>query len=323
MRLGSFGFPVATPYSKDQVESPAAGPLSRPTRLLAAALVALLVLYSASASLSGTASTIAACLAILLFGLPHGTLDLEIIKRERGAGRLWIGALLLLYLGLAAAMGAVWFLAPVDALAIFMVVAVVHFAEDWPELRSKFLAQGMAIALLTTPALFHLAELEAVFTTLTGRSEGALVANLMLLLAPVSVAVASVSLWTLWRTGFHDQAMAGALALAGMTMLPPVIGFACFFCLYHSPRHLGMALSRTHIRFNARWIVPVVTLAALGIAAALFAVDVRAELPARFFAASFMTLSLLTVPHMAVPIVADALAERWSLARIRYAQATA
>ncbi len=323
MRPAKFGFPFAAAYSKVQVGGLAAGPLSRTTKLLAAALLALLVLHSAGASLGGTVFTIAACLAILLFGLPHGTLDLEIIKRERGTGRLGIGALLLLYLGLAAAMAIVWRLAPVVALAIFIIVALVHFAEDWPELKSNFLAQGMAIALLTAPALAHLAKLEAVFTTLTGRGEAALIANFMLLLAPVSVAVASVSLWTLWRTGFRDQATAGALTLAGMIVLPPVIGFACFFCLYHSPRHLRVALSRTGFARESRWIVPTVTLAALGIAAALFSVNVGAALPDRFIAASFMTLSLLTVPHMAVPMVAGALAARRSRARLRHAQAIA
>jgi len=322
MRPGNFGFPVVTASLKDRVQSPAVGPLSRPTKLLAATLVALLLLDSASGFLGAAASTMAACLAILVFGLPHGTLDLEIIKRERGTGRLGMLALLFVYLGLAAAMATVWKLAPVGALAIFIGVAVVHFAEDWSELGSKFLAQGMAIALLTAPTLFHLVELERLFTALSGSSEAALVANLMLLLAPMSMAVASVALWTLWRTGFHDQAVVGAVALAGMIMLPPVIGFACFFCLYHSPRHLGMALSRTAFAPNIRWIVPLVTLAALGIAAALFAGEVRADLPARFIAASFMTLSLLTMPHMAVPIVADALAARRSRARHRRTGAT-
>lgn len=292
------------------------------TKVLAAALVALLALDWGGTFLGGPASTIAACAAILLFGLPHGTLDLEIIKREHGTGRLAMGALLLLYLGLAVAMAAVWRLAPVAALAIFIVVAVVHFAEDWQELRSTFLAQGMAIALLTAPTLLHLAELEQLFGALSGRSEAALVANLMLLLAPMSLAVASVSVWTLWRSGFHDQAVVGVLMLIGMILLRPVVGFALFFCLFHSPRHLGIALSRVVWAPSAKWVVALLTLGALGIAAALFAGEVRTDLSAQVVAASFMTLSLLTVPHMIVPAVVDALSLRRSGALHRYGRIT-
>ena len=278
----------------------------------AGALAVLLALYSSGVSLDGAATTVLACAAILLFGLPHGALDLAIIRHERGTGRAAMGALLMLYLGLAAAMAAVWRLHPVAALAIFIIVAVVHFAEDWRDMSSAFLAQGMAIALLTAPTLLHLAELERLFVALSGRSEGAVVANFMLLVAPVSMAIASVTLWTLWRSGVRDQAVVGALTLVGMTLLPPVVGFALFFCLYHSPHHLGVAMARVAGSPGGRWVVPLVTLAALGIAAALFAGELRADLPERIVAASFMTLSILTVPHMIVPVVVAELATRRS-----------
>ena len=47
--------------------------------------------------------------------------------------------------------------------------------------------------------------------------------------------------------------------------------------------------------------------AAFGIAAGLFALEARTDLAAQVVAASFMTLSILTVPHMAVPAILD----RW------------
>ena len=323
MRPGNFGFPAVTLSRVGVPTSLSKAWLTRPTTFLAGPFAALLALQLVGVSIDGAALTMAACIAILLFGLPHGALDLEIIKRERGTGRLGTSGLILLYLGLAAAMAAVWRLAPVVALAIFIVVAVIHFAEDWEELQSQFLAQGMAIALLAAPALFHMADLERLFIALSGRSDAALVANLILLLAPVSMALASVAAWTLWQTGFRDQAVAGVLMLIGMTILPPVVGFALFFCLYHSPRHLGAALSRVDWSPSSRWIIPLVTLAALGIAAALFANAVRADLPAQLVAASFMTLSLLTVPHMVVPAVVDALALRRSEARNERGRLTA
>ena len=310
MRPGSFGFPVATGSGLDAGNCAPHARLMPRTLFQAGAFAVVLMLHVVGAPLGGTDATVAACAAILLVGLPHGALDLEIIKRERGTGPTGMVAVLMLYLGLAAAMAAIWGSAPVAALALFLIVAVVHFAEDWHELRSAFLAQGMAIALLTAPTLLHLAELEQLFVALSGRSDGALVANFMLLVAPVSIAVAGVSLFALWRGGRRNQAAVGVLTLAGMIVLPPVIGFALFFCLYHSPHHFALAMARVGPSPRARWIVLSVSLAALGIAVALFAGEMRVGVTAPVVAASFMTLSLLTVPHMIVPAIASAIAAR-------------
>ena len=309
-RPGSFDFPVVTTSKSNFRRDTARNWVTPRGNLQAGTLAALFAVLAFGQSLSGSAPTIAACALILLLGLPHGSLDLEIIRRERQTGRLAMVGLLLIYLGLAGAMAAVWKLAPVAALSIFLIVAVVHFAEDWRELKTNFLAQGMAIALLAAPTLLHLTELEQLFVELSGQREAAIVANFLLLLAPVSVAIASVSVLTLWQTGFRDQAQAGALMLVGMILLPPVVGFAVYFCCYHSPRHLGGALARVSSSPRSRWVILLVTLAALGIAAVLFADAVRVDLSAQAVAASFMTLSLLTVPHMIVPAVADALAAR-------------
>jgi len=310
MRPESLGFPVVAVSKYAAPGGVARTRLSRLASLHLAAFLALLALDRAGAPLGGSVATLAACAMILLFGLPHGALDLELIKRERGTGRLGMSAVLVLYLALAAAMASVWHLVPVAALAMFMVVAVIHFAEDWPELRSNFLAQGMAIAMLSAPTLLHLAELKILFEALSGRGETALVADLMLLLAPMSLGVAMVSIWTLWRRNSQEQAVVGAVALVGMISLPPVIGFVLFFCLAHSPRHLRMAMGRMAWAPSAPRIIALVTCAALGITAALFAGQERAQLSAQMVAASFMTLSLLTVPHMLVPVVIDVLAAR-------------
>ncbi|MEO7409914.1 MAG: Brp/Blh family beta-carotene 15,15'-dioxygenase [Sphingomicrobium sp.] len=275
---------------------------------MAAAFVALLMLNLSGVDLAGPLPTAIACAAILAFGLPHGTLDLAIIRRERDAGRVAMGILLLGYLGLAALMAAVWQFAPVMALAVFLIIAALHFAEDWREYCPPFLAQAMAVALLSAPALLNLTALEHLFVALSGSGDAAIVANVLLLLAPMSLGVASVTIWTIWRAGHEHQAIAGAITLAAMILLPPAVGFALFFLLHHSPSQLKAAIARTSGGRRAWLTIAMLTFAAFGISAALFVSEVRADLPDQFVAASFMTLSLLTLPHMVIPAVFKALA---------------
>ena len=263
----------------------------------------LLFFYAAGAGLASPAATIVACAAMLLFGLPHGTLDLEVLKTQLRAGSPRMAAVLLLYLVLAGGTYLLWQAAPVAALALFLVTAVVHFAEDWNDAGSAFFAQGLSVALLSAPALLHLADMKSLFVALSGRPEGAVLGDVMLLLAPVSLAVAAVALLAFWQTGRRDRAGVGIAVLVGMVLLPPAVGFASFFCLYHSPRHFRAALAGLSVdQFRRRWryVVPL-TLAAFGIAAWLFVGEARGGISAQAVAASFMTLSILTVPHMLVP----------------------
>lgn len=274
----------------------------------AIAFLLVFTAWSGGGSLSGSAATTAACAAILLLGLPHGTLDIELIKRQRALGLARISVVLILYLALAAAMYALWQAAPVAALMIFIAIAIVHFSEDWQDTGSAFLAQGIALSILTVPSFFHRPEMQMLFVALSGDAEAGVVADFMLLLAPLSLAVAAVALAVLWRAGHQSLAIAGASAIVGMALLPPAVGFALFFCLFHSPRHFRAAVAllkpgglKPGGSPPIAVVVTLLTLAALGLAAWLFAREVRLDPTAQWVVASFMTLSLLTVPHMAVP----------------------
>lgn len=307
------------------VGQPAQPAMSRGVLMFVAVNVGLISAFLSGLPLASPTVTIAACVAILIFGLPHGTLDLELIKVQHRVGPRRMSAVLLLYVALAGAMYLLWQIAPVAALGAFLAIAVLHFSEDWDDLQSAFLGQGLSIALLTAPTFFHLAEIQALFVALSGRAEASILGDIMLLLAPASLAVAAVALLSYWQSGRRERAVTGVAVIAGMALLPPTVGFAAFFCLYHSPRHFRAALSGlTREGFARRWRVVVpLTLAALGIAVWLFTGQIRADVPAQIVAASFMTLSILTVPHMAVPVIVALLPVRDYSARERKADACA
>ena len=278
--------------------------LSGPGLLIGAMGVCVATLL-AGLPLSGGIATTLACLSLLVFGLPHGTLDLEII-RARTSGP-WTGmiTLVLMYLGLAAGMYGLWRVEPVLALAAFIVIAVVHFSEDWEGAGSGLLSAGLALALLAAPTLFHRADLDAIFIGLTDRVEASAITDALTLVLPVAIGLGLIAILSLWQAGCRNQALGGLVALIGMVILPPIVGFALYFCLFHSPRHFRGSLSTLDWRRFAAWgwVVVPLTLAAGAIAAMVFGLEIRTALPERIMAASFMTLSILTVPHMLVPVL--------------------
>lgn len=257
--------------------------------------------------LAAAPATMIASTAILVIGLPHGTLDLDLFRQAQpGVSR---SVIVLFYIGFASAMAGAWVASPVFALALFYALAVAHFSEDWGATGSAFLAQGIALALLALPALTQPAELTGLFAALAGDEAGAVLVDLLRLVAPVAAMVAVVAVGLLWHNGAHAEALGGGLSLIAMAMLPPVVGFALFFCLFHSPRHLRAGLAVLSKRPTGQLGVTMIllTLAAAGIAAIAFGFGAALPASDRLVAASFTTLSILTLPHMAVPIVLRAL----------------
>lgn len=254
-------------------------------------------------------ATMIACGAILALGLPHGTLDLDLLKQTQPGVRRTV--ILLLYIGVAGAMAGIWLAGPIFALALFYTLAVIHFGEDWTGSGSTFLAQGIALALLTIPALTHPAELTDLFAALTSASSSTVFVDLLRLVAPVAAMLSVVGVGLLWTKGERTAAIGGGIALVGMTMLPPVTGFALFFCLFHSPRHLQAGLGTLASRSPERYgpTIVLLTLAAAAIAAMIYRLGVALPPSDRLMTASFITLSILTLPHMAVPIVLRALGQ--------------
>ena len=170
---------MATPSSSLNGHAPLPGP--------AMMIVALCVTGTAGWAglpLSGAGVTLGACVALLVFGLPHGTLDLEIIRARWHSPMTRLLPLLAVYLGLAAAMFGMWQVDPVVALGAFIAIAVVHFAEDWDGAGSAVLSGGEALALLAAPTLLHRAELDAIFIDLTNRDAAVEISQAMAGLAP-------------------------------------------------------------------------------------------------------------------------------------------
>lgn len=238
--------------------------------------------------------------AVVVFGVPHGALD-PVLARARAqwtAARwagFWLG-----YAALAALVVAVWAGAPALFLAGFLLVSAAHFAGDpapgapWPV---RVLHGGAPLVL---PAFLHGAEVEGLFALLAGPgAAAAAVAVLAPLSGPWLVACLCMAIV---RRRADPWGSGELLCLALLaTVAPPLVGFAVFFCLCHSARHVlrtaegvGAPVSRILLQTAA----PMAVVVGGGAAAWLLLDGVPVD--ARVMQVVFVGLASLTVPHMLV-----------------------
>lgn len=264
----------------------------------------LLALDALGVPVGGPTASFLLCVVLLIVGLPHGALDLEVLRSAARSRTRSLAAVTLLYLGLAAAAFAVWQWSPAVAMSLFLLIAAAHFSEDWRAFGEPMLGAAMAVAMLSAPALLHRGELAAIFEQVTGSSGGGMITNFQLMVAPVACLMAAVGIAGLWRRQRPREAALATALLAGMIFLPPLAGFALFFCAYHSPLHLRETwddLRQPRARL-VRISLAITGLALLG-AGALVAIEWRGSLSPSVIAATFTTFAILTVPHMLAPLL--------------------
>lgn len=251
-------------------------------------------------SLDTMAVTAAAAAAIVLFGIPHGTLDVEIAAQHFGrtsiAGKAQI---IITYLGCAAVMGLCWYVAPALALTLFLMVSIVHFSHDWQNGAEPFLAMMVAWGLIAVPALSHPDNVAGIFALLTNSQSGETIAALLAIAsAPAALGCLVYSFWT-WHNGKRRDAVDVMSCLIAALFLPPLIAFAIFFCGLHSPRHMAGAMAEAGalVQRQKLMIVAAVTLLSFGIGALLFTHQAAIGIESNIIRTAFILISILTVPH--------------------------
>ena len=184
-----------------------------------------------------------ALLSVVLIGLPHGAFD--------GAIAIYLGyskrlsSLLrftLLYIGLATLVVYLWLQFPVMSLMVFLVIRILHFgfgdarlSGGWLRWVQAFAHGGVVVAGISQ---FHRSDVDQIFAYLSGGSA-----------TPVWVVIDSISLIVVlsiaiyaWQALRNHRWRAGLVELSLLLFLfsqvPPLVGFAFYFCLIHSTRHV-------------------------------------------------------------------------------------
>ena len=258
-----------------------------------------------------------ALVAVMLVGLPHGAFD-GAIAFFLGAGRsaMRMTGFLAGYSLLAGLYVWFWYLAPMPALAGFLLLSIIHFGSGdiqplnpgpsaWAGRALKMgriFAHGGVVGIVL-PSL-HPQEVAMLYAVLTGGDAGPIMA-ITAWLFPVWLAVYIIYLLVCVNIKALRGAVLEIAILCGIAaFLSPLAGFAVYFCLVHSRRHflviwtaMQAMLSRQTILVTG-FVLTVITWAGAGAAFYLQADLAAVSASDAALRTVFVLLAALTVPHM-------------------------
>ena len=240
----------------------------------------------------------AATVLFIAGGLPHGAYDIALLRRavllDRHASVLVVGG----YVTVALSMALLWSLAPLIALILFLVVAAVHFGEDWQMLDEPLLRVAAGAAIIAAATIGHPASVAAVFVEMSD-PRATFVARIVTAAAPVALLVTAVGIAVAWRDGSRQWAAAMALCLVLLLILPPVVGFALFFVFLHSPRHLVQTRAVLFDMSLPRWVATGASISGIAIVGWWVLQRVApSHIDETLVAQAFQLLASVAVPHL-------------------------
>ena len=250
---------------------------------------------------------IIALAAILLIGLPHGAFDAAAAARTptfNTVPRFII--FLALYLNLAVLTVMTWIYMPVTSLGIFLIISMIHFGLSERALKGRIERMFRIIASggLTTIylPLEHKYTVEPLFEIISG-GESVTLFLFMAFAAPLWVLAVLIALiLSVMRKGERLWALEFMLLLGAITLLPPLAGFAVYFCCVHSRNHFRAIWRQLKQSYITRHLILGATV--LTTLSWLFAVTAFWQLApilgqtAAALQIVFIGLAALTVPHM-------------------------
>ena len=252
---------------------------------------------------------------VVVIGLPHGAFD-GAIARHLGYSRTLGGLIkfITVYLGFAGAVVAFWVWQPGLALALFLLISAVHFGHG-DATATNGIARAVQIAAHGGVAvfgisLFHLQQVTPIYAALTNGD--IMLAVMMTEMFPIFIMpVAALYLIVAIRdAGLRPRLVELALLCLLLSVVPPLVGFAIYFCVIHTGRHMRHIWDRVSSHATPRHILSqamLFTLASWGGGAMMLWWLDSGNISQDLLQVIFIGLAALTVPHM---ILVDGLFRR-------------
>ncbi len=264
------------------------------------AILTALLLSFAPDLISPNTQLLGLAIIVIILGIPHGALDpwiaeqIGIVSNRQQSIFFTLG-----YLALAALVVIVWQWAPLASLFLFLTISAFHFSGDWTEDLSWSIRLTAGILLLLLPIGLHTETVAVIFVHLSGEEASKLTQHLALPAWLLGGAMAALTGWAPWK-----KAWAAALEFVTLFVLaytsPPLVYFALYFCLQHSPRHLLGLFRRAEHSLRPRLFRMMVfyTFSTCLLAGLLWWLWQDLSFDSLMLRLIFIGLAAVTVPHM-------------------------
>ena len=241
-------------------------------------------------------------LFILFIGIPHGASDILIARRRFKNSWLKILFFLICYLLVAIIFTTVWFFYPILCLVLFLFISGLHFGLlDTLKMPTSSLKSIQALIYGLTPIIipivFHTREVNEIF-------------KLLLFDEDNDIAYQMQHFFLVWLLGLiiffvkypesSQRQVLEIITLATLLVtLPPLWGFAFYFCFVHSIRHfLNLRKELSNLETSdviALFMTSIATITIVALAGFLLEGNGMEE---SLLKVTFIGLAALTVPHM-------------------------
>ena len=236
--------------------------------------------------------------AIVLLGVPHGSLDVLFALRayELNSLATWV-VFLVAYLLVAIVIILLWLLLPIWFFIGFLIFSALHFSDDLNTPNHMLIKLSYGAAVICLPSIVHGEALVGLYAIFVDASVAQRIVAISQLLNYPILLLMGIMLFN--RQIKIREKLDAYAVLAIMTLLPPVLAFAVYFCLMHSARHL----IRSHAFFGKLnpplFIIALVlpTLAVIIMACSVWVFTKTRTFELDLIRIVFIGLAALTFPH--------------------------
>jgi len=261
-------------------------------------------------------------LGVILFGIPHGSLDHFIYHQERNEAINFksIARFLLFYVGFAILYAMLWMISVELSILLFILISAYHFGEMdlnglslKSSLNSRILFSLYGLLFLLNYLLFQFPQVEAILLGFPGFDEGQIEKLQFLYVYQNEVLIASVLLFVpILIIYLYQSQQLGLVQIVSILQLsvlmfivfnlPILLGFGFYFNIWHAglsmveiKKFLGWENKSYWFIYGKSWLTNGISFLMIAILFMIFKGNLE-----RLLAIFFMSIAILTAPHMKV-----------------------
>lgn len=261
-------------------------------------------------------------LGVVFLGIPHGSLDHVIYHRERNEAMNFksVVRFLLFYVGFAVLYAILWIISVELSILLFILISAYHFGEMdlnglslTSSLKTRILFSLYGLLFLLNYLLFQFPQVEAILLGFPGFDDGQIGKLRLLYGYQNEVLIASILffvpilLFYLYQSQqFGLQQLVSVLQLSLLMLivfnLPILLGFGFYFNIWHAglsmaeiKKFLGWENKNYWFIYRKSWLTNGFSFLMIAILFIIFKGNLE-----RLLAIFFMSIAILTAPHMKV-----------------------